>query len=112
MYTQTHKKIKTVSYLHFNNCCLINKDAAQSLNLIREPITMNISTASGCKSIPSKRYQVPLIDESNLQHIISAFEVDSISDSISSVELSNVIHMFSPEIQGNGLQFRPDQQVN
>ena len=64
--------------------CLITKHIAQSLNLIGEPITMNISTEIGSNSIPSRTYQAPLIYESNAQHIISAFEVDSISDSIAS----------------------------
>ena len=46
--------------------------------------------------------------------IISAFEVDSISDSIASVELSNVTHMFSPEIQGKWslIQARPAGQLD
>ena len=75
---------------------------------------MNIRAAIGSKLIPSRTYQVPLIDESNVQHIISAFEVDNISDSIASVDLSNVTHIFSPEIQGkwSSLQARPTGQLD
>ena len=75
---------------------------------------MNISTEIGSNSIPSRTYQAPLIDESNAQHIISAFEVDSISDSISSVDLLNVTHIIFPEIQGEwpSIQARPTGRLD
>ena len=64
------------------NCVLITKDAAKSLNLVGEPMQMKIRTAIGTKTVTSHTYKVPLMDKSNVQHVISAFEVESISENI------------------------------
>ena len=76
-----HGKLNTL-FDDAANCCLITKAAANSLKFIGEPIKMDISTAIGSKSIPSNTYQVPLIDALNVQHIITAFEVENISENI------------------------------
>ena len=91
------------------NCCLITKDAAKSLNLLGEPMTMNITTTIGSKSITSYTYKVPLIDASNVQHIITAFEVDSISEDVLEVDLSEAKHHFSADVQSQwcSIQDRP-----
>ena len=60
---------------------------------------MDISTVIGSKFIPSNTYQVPLIDALNVQHIITAFEVENISEKIIEVNVSGVTHKFSFDVQ-------------
>ena len=82
------------------NCCLIRKDAAISLNLVGEPIKMGIRTPIGSKTVTSHTYKVPLTDNSNVQHVITAFEVENISEDMMEVDVSGVKHIFSSTVQG------------
>ena len=69
------------------------------LNLIGDHINLDVSTAIGPKSIPSHMYKVPLIDDSNVWHIITAFQVKNLSGSIHDVDISGVKCNFLPNVQ-------------
>ena len=80
-------------------CSLITRSAAQRLGLKGEPISLTINTVTGSKPIDSSIYQVPLIDQQNISHVIKVLQVESISDLVSKVDLSKVRHLFSERIQ-------------
>ena len=91
------------------NCNLIRSDAAKALNLVGEPMQMNITTAVGTRSVLSQAYKVPLIDNTNVQHIITAYEVENISENILEVDVAGVKHLFSSSVQDqwDSVQGRP-----
>ena len=75
---------------------------------------MGIRTPIGSKTVTSHTYKVPLTDNSNVQHVITAFEVENISEDMMEVDVSGVKHIFSSTVQGmwESVQDRPSGQLD
>ena len=80
-------------------CSLITEAAAKRLNLVGEPMKLDITTVTGTTSVNSAVYHVPLIDNNNTTHLVKALRVECISDKLEKVDVSGLKHIFSASIQ-------------
>ena len=96
------------------SCCLITKGAAEHMNLSGEPMSLTITTVNGTRTIDSFAYTVPLIDKDKERHLVTALEVESISDNIIEADVSAVKHMFSSVVQDkwDQIKSRPKGEID
>ena len=89
----------TTFFDNCSTCCLITHSAAQRLGLMGEPVTLDITTATGKTSIDSYLYSVTLVDKEGEHHIVSACALENISNNIRRVDISKVKGEFSDQVQ-------------
>ena len=95
-------------------CCLITKNAAESMNLIGELTSFFITTVIGFKEIQSYSYKLTLVDNDKNEHFIAVYEVDYISETIPEVSLDRVKLLFDQPTQGmsNLIDNRPAGEID
>ena len=101
----------------FDNCAtcsLITEPAAKRLNLVGEPIKLELNTVTDTKIIDSVLYKVPLKDNNNEEHSVKVWQVDHISDGLQKVDVSPVKHLFSSHVQEqwDSIESRPSGPID
>ena len=94
-------------------CCLISSHCAERLGCKGIPTDLFITTCRGTNVVESFSYLIPLYDNNNECHFITAYEVETISNDICEVDISGVKHLFSSEIQDRWslLEDRPTGEI-
>ena len=88
----------TVFYDNGSTCCLITFAAAKRLNLIGEPMIIEIKTVNGIKTLPSFAYHITLMDNEGNSYTLTVFGVANISNHRNAVDISCVKGEFSANI--------------
>ena len=81
-----------------STCSLITNSAAERHQLPGEPMTIIIETVSGIRRVESYAYRVSLKDIKGDEYVITAYSVESISNQLKSVDISQVKGEFSKDL--------------